>query len=77
MSYDAIYEVVTKLVGSIKPIGSTETDSERQRNLKVMIALVESLIFDIKEVAAMQDAPQHSIRQAGLLAERFLKEATE
>ena len=45
-----IYEVVTKLVGRINPVGETETDNERYENLKVMCELVEKLIVDIDNV---------------------------
>ena len=39
-----MYEVVTKLVGPINPVGETRRDAERLENLKVMGELVGALI---------------------------------
>lgn len=37
-----------KLIGDIKPLGSTDIDSQRLINLKAHVTLIEDLIFDLK-----------------------------
>ena len=67
-----IYEVVTKLLGSIKPVGSSEVDNERFENLKQMTALVDKLVSDIDDVAMCEENYQASMKKAGKYASEFL-----
>lgn len=60
-----IYEVVTKLVGPIDPVGETNTDDARYKNLEVMTELVNRLLTDIDYVAANKDRPEFSMSRAG------------
>ena len=67
-----IYDVVKKLVGEIKPIGETNEDNRRFKNLKVMSDLVDRLIYDIDNVAAGNNSYMDSIKKAGKFADEFL-----
>ena len=67
------YDVITKLVGKINPIGETHIDDPRYENLKEMLALVESLLHDISEVAKNEERYEYSMKRAGELSREHLK----
>jgi len=67
-----LYDVVAQLAGPINPVGETHTDNERFENLKVMTALVDTLLADIERVAAYKDRPEYSMSKAGTFAHAFL-----
>ena len=70
-----IYEIVTKLIGKINPIGETNTDNERFENLKVMCDLVEKLIVDIDTVGySNRNAYEFSKKRAAEYSEKFITE---
>lgn len=66
------YDVVNKLIGQIKPVGSTEIDDERFENLKATIELVEMLMAEIEYVAKDTDTHEYSIKRAAEYASDFL-----
>ncbi len=66
------YDVVKKLIGQVKPVGSTEIDNERFKNLKATIELVEVLMAEIEYVAKDSNAHEYSIKRAGEYASDFL-----
>lgn len=65
-----IHEVITKLVGPIKPIGETQTDNDRFENLKIMIDLVDKLLSDIDEIIHYKDRQEYSMKRAGEYADK-------
>ncbi|MFA5133074.1 MAG: hypothetical protein WC444_07145 [Candidatus Paceibacterota bacterium] len=67
------YDVVKKLLGEIKPVGETYEDTRRFENLKNTISLVDDLISDLQVVATNKDRVEYSMKQAGLLADKFLQ----
>jgi hypothetical protein len=68
-----LYDVVTKLIGNINPVGMSEVDSERLENLKVMTELVEKLITDIDNVDYRnKDSHEYSVKKAADFASDFL-----
>ena len=67
-----MYDIVTKLVGPIYPIGETHEDIKRLANLRVMVDLVEKLVENIQEIAIMKDRQEHSIKTAGICADNAL-----
>ena len=70
-----IYEIVTKLVGRINPVGETNTDNERFENLKVMCELVEKLVIDIDTVGySNKKAYEFSKKRAAEYSEKFITE---
>ena len=73
MTTEIIEEVVTKLVGRIRPIGETNTDDERFENLVIMCELVNRLVMGIDNVAYLNaDSPQYSMKRAGTYAKDFI-----
>ena len=68
-----IYEIVTKLVGRINPVGETNTDNERFENLKVMCELVEKLVVDIDTVGySNRTAYEFSKKRAADYVDKFI-----
>jgi len=67
-----IADIVMKLTGGIKPVGSTHIDTERLDNLKTLTAVVDSLLFDIEEVSRM-DGLEASIQDAAHFSKQFLR----
>lgn len=65
---------MTRLVGPVKPVGSTEVDEQRLENLKTMIDLVDSLIGDVLTVAQYRNRTEYSLRESGKRAHDFLEE---
>lgn len=60
-----IYDVVTKLIGEIEPVGASHIDPKRLENLKEMTQLVKELLTDI-ECVRYDNSSMHedSIRKA-------------
>ena len=67
-----LYEVVTKLIGKIEPVGETYTDDRRFENLKSMTRLVDKLIYDIDALTDLKDRKEFSIQRAGVHCDKFL-----
>lgn len=67
-------DVVNKLIGEIKPYGSTHIDRYRFENLKRMCALVKDLVDDIKEVSTMKNRLEFSVSEMGKYANNFLSD---
>lgn len=73
MSIDTVEEVVTKLVGRIKPVGESNEDEKRFENLVLMCELVDRLVTKIDEVAYdNKDRYEASMKKAGLYAQNFM-----
>ncbi len=76
-----LYELITTLTGSIRPVGETHTDTRRLDSLEDTIDLINRLMFDVAAVAdGNKDRHEHSMKKAGQRAQRFiddLKEATQ
>ncbi len=66
------HEVVKKLVGSIEPVGETNTDNERFENLKAMTELVDLLVRDIGWVRRSSISHEYSVKRAGEFASKYL-----
>lgn len=72
-----VYEVVTKLIGPIDPVGESHTDNSRLDNLKQLIDLTEQLVHDLTRVVPNKERPEYSMSRAGEVADNFLKELLE
>ncbi len=69
-----IYELIKKLIGPIDPIGETNEDNRRFKNLKEMAGLITELISDIEYVARTNITRQEfSMHRAGKYACKTLK----
>ncbi len=69
-----LYDIVKKLTGPICPAGDSSVDEERYNNLKNLIYLVETLVFDIERVSDLKNSYEFSVSKAGKLAHGFLTE---
>lgn len=67
-----IYAVTKKLIGSIEPVGETNTDEKRLENIKQHIDLVSALLHDLQCVRHNKDRDEHSMKQIGKEADDFL-----
>ena len=67
-------ELISRVIGPIKPVGETHTDGDRFENLKEMIELVDAMIVDIIDVSGYSDRPEYSMSRAGNRAEEYLTE---
>jgi len=70
-------QIVNKLIGPINPVGESNEDEKRYRNLEVMCTLVDKLLFQIHQVSMEKDRCESSIKKAGQYAYSFLKEVKE
>jgi len=68
-----IYEVTKKLIGPIEPVGDSHTDSVRLINLRTHLELVEQLISDIENACKDKESHESSVKQSGLLANKFIE----
>lgn len=71
-NYELAYEVVTKIIGPIGPVGETHTDEQRRKNLNHLILLSSSLIGCIDAVASRPETGMASIDQCIEDANDFL-----
>ena len=69
-----IYDVVTKFIGPIEPVGETREDDRRWGNLKQMTLLVDKLMGDISRVVPYQKRVEFSMKRAGGYAHEFIND---
>ena len=72
-----IYDVVTKLVGKINPVGESNEDDRRFENLNTLTDLIDKLLSDIEYVARQNNEPEYSVSRAGKFASKFLDQIEE
>jgi len=65
-------DVVKKLIGNIQPYGASHIDEQRFENLRAMCELVGDLMDEIKDAAKSKDRQEHSMKEMGLYAYKFL-----
>lgn len=69
MDAEQIYEVITKLVGPIRPLGCGARDSERHENLKKFIKVFDKMHIEIDDIAyKYSDSYEASVKKAGDIA---------
>lgn len=67
-------DIVRKLLGPIEPVGESNADERRLKNLEATIEVVENLLDDIRSAARSVDCFEHSMAVIGKRAKRFLDE---
>lgn len=73
MEAEQIYEVVTKLVGNIRPHGCSQRDRESNENLKKFIDVFSKMHKDIDDVAYdFKDSYESSVKEAANIANKHL-----
>jgi hypothetical protein len=71
-----LYDIVTKLIGPISPVGQTEVDSKRLDNLRETTQLIDDLLSDIASVANDKGL-EWSVKQASDYAVKYLRDLIE
>lgn len=71
-----LIDVVRKLLGPIEPVGETNEDERRLKNLEATIEVVERLLCDIGSAAQDADRVEHSMRVIGQRAKQFLTDVS-
>ncbi len=69
-----ITDINKKLIGSIMPVGESNTDEQRFENLREHCELTYNLIIEVIEVAKHKDRGEHSMNRAGKYAQQYLDE---
>lgn len=66
-------EIVKKLIGEIRPIGKSEVDAERFKNLKAMCQLMDEIHTEIDSLAYdFKDRKEASIAMCRDYANKYL-----
>lgn len=68
------YEIITKLIGPIQPVGESNEDSKRLENLTATTDLIDKLLMDVMNASNVKDRYEHSMKQIGLQADMYLSE---
>jgi len=68
-----VYQIIAKLIGPIGPLGETNEDERRYKNLQHACEVTDALLVDIRDVAAHKISHQYSVRRAGECAASFLE----
>lgn len=68
------YQIVVELLGPIKPLGDSSQDTKRLQNLEGLITVIALLLNDIQQCAEYKDSHEHSVKEIGVMANRFLTE---
>jgi DNA-binding MltR family transcriptional regulator len=69
-----VRNIVDKLIGPITPLGETNEDSVRYKNLEELCGLTHSFLTDIEMLRKYKNVPEHSRKKAGEYADDFLSE---
>lgn len=72
-----IPEIVTKLIGRIEPAGDANQDIVYFDNLQEAINLTNIMIDKIILVARHKDSYEHSVKQIGIEADKFITNLKE
>ena len=68
-------EIVKKLIGRIDPIGETNTDEERYKNLMAMCELVNNLVIEIDDLSLCnKNHAEYSRQRVWNYADKFLSQ---
>lgn len=69
MEAEQIYEVITKLVGLIRPAGCGSSDPERHENLKKFIEVFDKMHVEIDDIAyRCFNSHEASVKKSGKIA---------
>ena len=68
------YEIITKLIGPIQPVGESNEDSKRLENLTATTELIDRLLKDVADASDSKNRYEASMKQIGLQADMYLSE---
>jgi len=73
MKSEQIYEVITKLVGPIRPVGCGSRDPERHENLKKFIEVFDKMHVEIDDIAySYSKSHESSVKKSADIANEHL-----
>jgi len=72
-----IIDVINKLIGPIHPVGETNEDNKRYKNLEEIIYIMEQFHTEIMDVANYKNRTEYSIKRAGELAAAYIENLSE
>lgn len=69
------YEIITKLIGPIQPVGESNEDSKRLENLTATTELIDKLLRDVSDASdSKKNRYEASMKQMGAQADMYLNE---
>ena len=69
MESEQVYEVLTKLIGPIRPVGCGSIDPERHENLKKFIEVFDKMHVEIDDIAyKFSNRHEASMKKSGDIA---------
>jgi hypothetical protein len=77
MEAEVIVEVVNKLVGDVDPIGESNEDAKRFKNLKTLCDTIDRLLIEIQFVTRNETSYEDSVKKSGKYAREFLNYIAE
>lgn len=72
-----LFEIIMKLIGSVRPYGASHIDSERNENLTKLLDLHEKLTAEIIAVSKEKTRQEASMKIMGERAQMYLKHIDE
>lgn len=72
-----LYDIIKKLNGNIRPVGSHETDMQNFNNLQEYCITIRKMIDDLVEVAKNKNRAEYSMKVMGEEAYEAIKEVHE
>ena len=70
----SLAEIVSKITGSIQPVGESNTDQQRLKNIDSVIELTESLVNDLINASQNARRCEASMKVIGVRARNALRE---
>ena len=67
-----LHEIVCCLVGPIQPVGCSNEDAKRLKNIDSLTTLVDELLTDLQRAADFADSHEHSVKLIGKHAKEFM-----
>lgn len=67
-----LYKIVMKLNGPIQPTGEHGVDEDRFKNLQSLTAVLDDLLYDIRQASRTKRNLQASMKKIGIYAHNFL-----
>ena len=69
-----LYEIVMKLVGPVQPVGETNADDARLKNIQALTELVDRLLGEIQTASYNADRVESSMKAIGKHAMAYLSD---
>ena len=71
---EQIYSIIQKLTGKIRPVGETNQDEERLKNIETFIAIFDMMHVEIDDISYQyRDRTEDSMRKIGQRCNRHIE----